>query len=136
MAKVTPDQAAADWAARLAASGDKITRGVQAVTTPPGQAAARQKSVYTQNVQANAEKWARNVAAVSTGEWQQATIEKGIPRVGEGARVAQPKVAAFLGQLLPHIDAGKAKLAPRGTYEQNKARASTWMDHMHSFKRR
>lgn len=131
-----PDQIAQDWAARLAASGDKIQRGVQAVTTSPGQAAARQKSAYVANVQSSADKWASRVAAISTGEWQQATISKGVPRIASGAQAAQPKFAQFMGQLLPHIDSGKSSLPARGNLEQNIARMTAFTRHMAGFKRR
>lgn len=136
MANSSPDQIAQDWAARLAASGDKITRGVQGVTTAPGQAAARQKAVYVQNVQSAADKWAQRVSSVSTGDWQQATIAKGIPRIASGATAAQPKFAQFMGQLLPHIEAGRSSLPARGNLEQNIARMGAFTRHMAGFKRR
>lgn len=136
MANVTPDQAAAQWASRLAQSGDKIRQGVQSVTTSPGQAAARQKGAYVQNVQAAADKWASRVASVTTADWQQATIEKGLPRIASGAQAAQPKFAAFMGQLLPHIAAGQGSLPARGNLEQNIARMTAWTRHMAAFKRR
>lgn len=132
----SPEQIAQDWANRLAAARDKAQRGIQAVTVSPGQAAARQKGVYLANVQAAADKWAKNTAAVPLGEWQQAMLTKGLDRMAAGAAGAQPKMAAFLGRLLPAIDTIKAGLPSRGSYEQNKARAVAMMDGLHkqSFK--
>lgn len=132
----TPDQIAQDWANRLAAARDKAQRGIESVTVAPGQAAARQKNVYLANVQASADKWARNTASVSLSEWQQAMTGKGLDRMAAGAAAAQGKVAQFMSKLLPAIQTIKASLPPRGTYEQNKARAVAMMDGLHkqSFK--
>lgn len=131
-----PQQIAQDWAAKLAGSGDKIRRGVQGVSVSPGQAAARQKAAYVQNVQASQDKWAARVSAVSTADWAAATVEKGVPRIAAGAQAAQPKFAAFMGQLLPHIDAGRSSLPARGGLEENIARSGAFARHMATFRRR
>jgi hypothetical protein len=128
-----PQQAAADWAANLAAAGPKIQRGIQSVSVAPGAAAARQKGAYTAGVAASADKWARNVQAVSLGEWQQASITKGVPRVASGAQAAQPKMAAFLQKVAPHIAAGLSALPARGGLEQNLNRANAFARHMANF---
>lgn len=129
----TPEQAAARWAAGLAGASQKITEGVNAVTTSPGQLAARQKAVFAQNVAAAVDKWARNVAAVPLGDWQRAMIDKGAPRIASGATAAQPKFAAFMGKLLPYIATGRAQLPPRGNFDQNIARLTAWARYMHGF---
>jgi len=129
----TPDQAAAAWAAGLANAGQKITDGVNSVTTAPGQLAARQSAVYTANVAAAAGKWAKNVAAVPLATWQANMITKGVPRIASGASAAQPKFSAFMGKLLPFIASNKAQLPPRGTFDQNIARMTAWARAMHGF---
>jgi len=136
MATPTPEQAAAAWAQRLAGATDRIQQGVQSVTTSPGQAAARQKAAYTQNVAAAADKWAARVAAVPTSEWQQAVIEKGIPRIAAGAQAAQPKMAAFMGQLLPHINSTVSSLPARGGLDANINRMTQFVRGMAKFQRR
>lgn len=124
--------AAAAWAQGMASAGSKVTAGVQAVQQAPGAAAARQQGLYTSQVAANAGKWARKVSAVSLGDWQQATIEKGIPRLASGAQAAQPKMASFMGSFLPVLSSAVASLPQRGTYEQNKARSAALMDALHA----
>ena len=103
------------------------------VTVAPGQAAARQVNVWAQNTQAAQAKWARNTAAVSLSDWRTAVETKGIPRIGAGASAAQGKFTTFMIKLLPFVAAAKASLPPRGTYDQNKARALAMMDAMHKF---
>lgn len=136
MAVPTPQEAAAAWAQRLAASTDRITRGVQNVTTAPGQAAARQKDVWAQNVANSRDKWASRVAAVSLPDWQQAMVQKGVQRVAGGAQAAQPKMEAFMGQLLPYISSGLGTLPARGNLDQNIGRMTAWARHMANFQRR
>lgn len=130
------DEVAAQWAQRLGASTDKIKAGVSRVSTAPGQAAARQKDVYAQNVQAAKDKWASRVASVSLSEWQQATIDKGTARIAAGAQAAQPKMAQVMQQLLPHIEQTRNSLPARGGLEQNIARATQFIRGMSTFKRR
>lgn len=128
-----PAQVAQNWANRLGASGDKIKQGVDAVTIAPGQAAARQATVWQQNTTAAAGKWARNTAAVSLADWRTAVETKGIPRIGAGAAAAVPKMTTFMSKLLPFVANAKASLPARGSYEQNKTRALAMMDAMHKF---
>jgi hypothetical protein len=115
----TPEQIAAAWASGLQGAGQKITDGVQAVKTAPGAAAARQSSVWVQNTTASVDKWKKNTAAVTLGEWQASMLEKGLQRIGQGATAAQPRFATFMTQLLPHIERTKAALPPRGNLEAN-----------------
>lgn len=129
----TADQVAQAWVNGLSSAGDKIKAGVDGVTTAPGQAAARQKAVYLASVQANADKWARNVAAVGIQDWKNAMETKGIPRIASGAAASQAKFQTFMTKLLPYIQSSRGALPARGTFEQNKARASAWMDAMHKF---
>ena len=129
----TPQQAAADWVAGISSKTAKITASVQAVTTSPGVAAARQKQAWQTNTAASADKWARKVQAVTLGDWQTKMVNVGIPRMAQGAAANQDKMVAAMTALLPYIDQGKSRLPARGTYEQNKARAMAWMDHMHAF---
>lgn len=133
MAQKDPTQVAADWASRLGASGQKITAGVQAVTVAPGQAAARQKQVWVQNTTSSADKWASRTAAVPLSDWQQATVSKGVPRIASGAQAAQPKFAAFMGQLLPFQARGLSQLPPRGDLGANINRMTQWVQYMSTF---
>ena len=133
MASMSPDQVAAEWASRLGQSTQKIQAGVSGVTVAPGQAAARQKQVWLQNVTSSADKWAARTSAVSLATWQQDMVNKGIPRIGAGAQASQAKFAAFMGQLLPYIASHRANLPARGNLDQNIARMTAWARTMAAF---
>lgn len=133
MAVKDPAQVAAKWAQNLGAATQNIQSGVQAVTVAPGQAAARQADVWAQNVAAAKSKWASRTAAVSLPTWQAAMLNKGIPRVAQGATAAQPKMQAAMQKLLPAIQASVNSLPPRGNLQQNIARAVQHMNNMAKF---
>jgi predicted transcriptional regulator len=135
VAQRDPNAVAQQWSQRLGQSTDKIKAGIQGVNVAPGQLAARQKSAYTQNVAAAADKWARNVGAVSLGEWQQATIDKGVSRIAAGAQAAEPKMAAFMTKLLPYQAQLQGTLPARGGLDANINRMTTWVRGMSKFQK-
>ena len=98
---VPPDQLAQNWANNLGAATQRMQAGAQAVTTSPGQLAAAQQQVWLANTTAAAALWAQNVSAVTTQQWQQAYINKGLPRVGQGAQAAQASLETFSKMRLP-----------------------------------
>lgn len=128
-----PSAVAAKWAQNLGGATQRITDGVNAVTTAPGQAAARQKALWAQNVAASQDKWAARTAAVPLSDWQQAIIQKGVPRIASGATAAQPKFATFMGKLLPYIDSQVRALPARGNLEANITRMTTFVRGMSKF---
>ena len=124
---------AKSWASGLSSATNKMQAGIQAVKTAPGQAAARQKTVWAQNVAASQDKWAASVSKVSLNEWQTAMINKGLPRVAQGATQATDKFAGFMGRLLPYEQSLVGTLPARGNLEQNIARAEQMMRGMSKF---
>jgi hypothetical protein len=136
-ARVTPEEAAADWAQKLSGSGDRIRRGIERVQTAPGILAARQAEKYRTRVVQSVPKWQERVASVGLGEWQRAAIEKGVPRIATGAQAAQPKVAQFMSELLPFQDRLKAQIdrMPSTTLDDNIQRMTTFVRGMAQFRR-
>lgn len=134
MAAQDPNTIAANWATRLGQSTQKITDGINAVQVAPGQAAARQKQVWLNNITASADKWASNTAAVSLQDWQQAAITKGVSRIASGAQAAQPKFAQFMTKLLPFVNSAVAGLPARGDLETNIARSAAFSRKMATFR--
>ena len=119
----TPAENAQKWKTRLSAATPEIQAGIQRVSVAPGQAAARQKQAYLAGVNAQVDKWERNVSAVTRPSWQ-ADALAGVNRVAAGAASKVGKMESFLTQFQPHLDRVQAKLAtmPRGGLEQNLAR--------------
>ena len=137
MARGTPDQIAAKWATRLSGATNEITQGVNNVQVAPGQLAAQAADVWLQNVQASKDKWKAHVGAVPLEEWRRKMIDVGIPRVASGAQANVGKVQSFMSEFLPFLDrvAAQVRSMPRGTLEQNIARATQQMRLTSQFKR-
>ena len=141
MALVTPQQAAANWARGMQNSTERIRQGVAAVTVAPTEKAIAAIPRQVAGVQeaAASGKTERGLRGVSLDDWKRLMTEKGITRVGPGASAAQPKMAAFMGDLLPFIESGKGRLdsqTPRGDLGMNLARMMAWAQYMATFKRR
>ncbi len=132
-----PNTATQKWVQNLGAATPAITRGVQAVSTAPGQKAAAQADKWLQRVTASQGKWKARVGAVSLADWQQAMINVGIPRVAQGAQAKQGKFTAFAQQFFPYLQSGvdKVHAMPSTTLEQNINRAVAMIQHNAAFKR-
>lgn len=137
MAAKDPAAVAQKWSQNLGAATQHIQAGVAAVQTAPGQKAAAQKALWLSQIQNNADKWARNVSAVSLGEWQQAMTDKGIPRIAQGASAAVPKMTNFLQQFLPHVEqvAQQVRSMPKGGEANAIARMTAQMRGNMAFRR-
>lgn len=130
-----PTAAGSKWKDRLsqAATDGTLDRGVQAVTVSPGQAAARQADTWATNTVAAKSTWQKNVQ-VPLDQWKSDMLTKGKDRIATGATAAEPKMVQFLTKLAPVITGAKNALPPRGSYAQNKQRATQMMDALHAAK--
>lgn len=135
MAAKDPTTVAQLWAQRLSASTNEIQAGVQAVTTAPGARAAAAVDTWLARIQASRDKWVRNVQAVSLSSWQQAMIQKGIPRISSGATAAVPKMTAFMSQWLPFAEQGAQTVRnmPNATLQDGINRAVAQITHNAQF---
>lgn len=126
------------WAQNLGASTSSIKAGVLATTTNPAQKAAQRADAYVSGVQqaVASGKWQRGLARTSLQSWQDAMVNKGLPRIASGASAATPKVQQFYDKWIPHQQALQAKLAsmPRGDLSTNIQRAVVAIEHNASFK--
>lgn len=127
------------WATNLSASTQTMTAGVQSVQTSPTSLAAANPDGYLAGVQkaVTSGKWQARLQSVTLQQWQQAMVQKGIPRVQTGAQTGKPKVQSFMDQLLPYVYQLRAALAsqPRGSLAQNMQRMNTFVQGMAQFKR-
>lgn len=126
--------AAANWAQRFGASGDRWQAGVQGVTVAPGQLAARAKALYAQNTAAAVDRFAANSARVTRESWIEQTVSKGRPRLASGAQAAQPKMEQVFAKLFPFIAGVVNSLPPRGDLEANINRAAMFARGMNKYK--
>jgi hypothetical protein len=76
--------------------------------------------------------WGRNVAKVTLQDWQASMTQKGIPRLQQGISQAQAKKVQNIQSLLSAVDAATAiaTALPKGSLEQNLARANTFAREM------
>jgi len=106
-----------------------MTNGANAVQQAPGVAAAAAAPKMLAKVTAAIQsgKYASRVQSVSLGDWKQAYIQKGIPRVAQGAQQATPKMQAFYQEFLPVAAAVSQQVSgmPKTTIEDSVARAAT-----------
>lgn len=138
MAKVTAQEYAEKWKRRLSGAQEDIRRGVSKVTQSPGAQAAQAQDRMLSGVTdaVTSGRWARNVGAVSTEQWKQATLDKGLPRIASGAQAAESKMARVAATLLPAVDAAaaKARAMPKGTIEDSVNRAASFMRDMRNYR--
>jgi len=121
-----PSTIAKRWSQNLGASQEKIREGVQAVTQSPTARAAAADVKYLAGVQRGVSKWKSRLNAVTLSEWQTAMVEKGLPRVAQGAMAAEGKVSNFMTQFLPYVDTAAAtvRAMPNLTLEDAVNRAA------------
>ena len=133
-----PADVARKWAQRLGSASDSIRQGVNAVQTNPAERAAARQDAYIAGVQRAVSdgRYARGLRRVTLQSWQEAMLNKGLPRISSGATAAVPKMQAFLEKFLPHQEALKTKLAsmPRGDLQQNIARMVMAVEHNSQFR--
>lgn len=132
-----PQDATTAWVNHLSQATARITSGVNAVTRPPGQAAAAQSQKWLARVTASQQKWQTNVGKVSLADWQQAMVNVGIPRIAQGAQAKQGKMQAFMAQYLPYLQQGVSRIdqMPNVTLEDGINRAVAMIRHNAAFKR-
>jgi hypothetical protein len=73
----------------------------------------------------------RGVQAVGTQGWKQNTINK-ISNYSTGFQAGSANQAAAATKIMAALNNIVPSLPPRGTYEQNKVRATSLMDQLHA----
>jgi hypothetical protein len=139
MARLTAVEFQEKHARRLSAAIEDVRKGIDKVTENPCELAAAKKDKMLANLTAavNDGSWERGLRRVSLEQWKDKAKNVGVGRIASGINAARDKVIAFAEQLLPHIDAGQAKLSKLAdiTLEDNILRCNEFIRHMASFKR-
>jgi len=131
MAKVNAAQWLDKWGRRLSAAGPDIQAGVQRVQTAPGiaAAAAQDRMLAALTAAVTSGVWASKVSKVSLPDWQNAMVNKGMPRIAAGVSTAQKTKTAQVTALLNAVDQSVASIAglPKGGIDNSIARATGFM---------
>jgi hypothetical protein len=129
----TPQQAAQNWRESQGRAATAWQEGVQGYNGDWAGATVAQESVMlagiTQAVTSG--RWRQGVLGTGTGGWKAATTAKasnystGFTAGANNQQAAIQKIMNSLAGIVPNLPA-------RGTYEQNKVRATTLMDALHA----
>jgi hypothetical protein len=137
VAQKNANDVAQKWSRNLSAATDSITKGVNAVTTAPSQAAIAQQAAMLAKLTASVQsgKWAKGLQRVDLQSWKTSMITKGVQRVASGAQTAEPKMQAFMTQWLPQAQAisDHVKQMPKMTIEDSVARVRYAMTQAQAF---
>ena len=135
--RVTPEEFADLWAARLGAAVERIRSGVERVREAPGAKAAAAADRFRARIleAIDSGRWQAEVSKVSLEDWKTAMLEKGVGRIAAGANAAKPEMTEFARALFAHIEAGQRELErmPRVTLEDSINRVTAWIRHMAEF---
>lgn len=137
MAMITPDQFWRRWEQGMNNAAERMRAGVQAVREAPQAAALRNVDKMRANFLRSLDsgKYASAMGRSTLQQWQQAMLQKGIPRIADGVRGAQTKVTAFANTLLQY-EANlqqQVRAMPSATDADMKARMVAWYEGMKRF---
>ena len=139
MSKLTAAQFQEKHARRLKASTEDVRAGINRVTENPCEKAAAKKDKMLSNLTAAVQtgKWEAGLKRVTLADWKSKAADVGVNRIAAGIDAAKGKVIAFAEELLPHIDAQKAKIEgmPDVTLDDNINRMVAFARGMSTFKR-
>jgi hypothetical protein len=131
----TAAQAAEAWVGSSGRAQTNYSQGVQNYNGDWAGATTRQQAVMSANWQnaVNSGVWARGVQAVGTNGWKTRTVDK-LANYGVGFTAGAQRQATAIAKIINAEQNIVNSLPPRGTYEQNKARATAVMDGLHALR--
>ena len=131
----TAAQAAANWAGSAGRAASEYQTGIENYNGDWAGATTRQQAVLVSNWNqaVTSGRWAQGVQAVGTNGWKQRTVSK-IGNYSTGFTAGASRQATAIGKILAAEANIVSSLPPRGDYNANKQRASSFMDQMHSLK--
>ena len=131
----TAAQAAANWQASAGVAATNWTAGINGYT---GDWAGTTVNAYNNWVGglANAQAqglWQRGIQAAGTAGWKAAAQSKA-SNYSTGFQAGAGEYTQSIQKVMGALQNIVPSLPPRGTYEQNKVRATTLMDSLHALK--
>src|SRR6266568_2982525 len=135
-----PQTTAKKWSRNLGNATQDMKDAANAVSVSPTEsAAARKDEMRAKLLQAidNGD-WEAGLRGVSLADWKKDYIEKGIPRVAQGAQAAEGKMASFLTDFLPIADqvSQEVKSMPKLTLQDSINRSAHAITRFAEFKKR
>jgi hypothetical protein len=131
----TAAQAAANWINSAGRAQTDWIAGVQAYSGDWASATTNQQSVMLQNVTTAISNgtWAAGVRRVGTTGWKSRTVDKQAS-FGTGFTAGASRQASAIAKILQAEASIVSSLPARGTFDQNKMRATALMDALHALK--
>lgn len=128
-------QAASNWQQSAGRAATAWTQGVQGYTGDWAGATTSQQAalVSNWNTAVQSGRWAQGVQRTGTQGWKTATEAKS-SNYSTGFQAGAAKQSAAIAKIIAAEQNIVGSLPPRGTYEQNKVRATTFMDNMHALR--
>lgn len=131
----TAAQALANWQASAGAAATNWQAGINAYT---GDWAGTTVNSYQNWVSgiANAQaqgSWQRGIQAAGTNGWKSAAVAKAA-NYSTGFQAGSGEYQQAIGKVMGALQNIVPSLPPRGTFEQNKLRATALMDSLHALK--
>lgn len=140
MAGKDPTKIAAKWRRNLSNAQTDMEDGARRVEVAPGQLAVKQKDKMRANLleAIDSGRWERRTLAVSREDWIDDYVKKGIPRIASGATAGEPKMAEYMREALPVIEALQSKInaLPSQTLDDSLQRVRVMMEGMRDFGRK
>lgn len=129
----TAAQAAANWAASAGRAGTAWQEGVNGYSGDWANATTNQEAALLQGVTESitSGRWRAGVQKTGTGGWKAATAAS-LPNFQNGFTKGAPKQAQAAQKIMSALANIVPNLPARGTFEQNKIRATTLMDALHA----
>lgn len=129
----TAQQAQQNWTGSAGRAATDWSAGVSAYSGDWAAATTRQQNVMQANLNAAIAdgSWANGVNKIGTSGWKAATVAKA-SNYSTGFQAGAANYAASSAKILNALASIVPNLPARGTYEQNKIRATTLMDALHA----
>lgn len=131
----TAQQAAANWSGSSGRAAAAFQAGVEGYTGDWAAATTQQEAALLSNFQQAVARgdWRQGVLAAGTQGWKGATVAK-IGNYSTGFAAGAANQQAAITKIINAEQNIVPGLPPRGTYDQNKQRATAFMDAMHALR--
>jgi hypothetical protein len=131
----TAQQAAQNWASSQGRAATAYQQGVEGYNGDWAGATVSQEANLLANFQqaVTGGFWRAGVQAVGTAGWKSKTVAK-VSNYSTGFSAGAADQAAAITKIMNALSGIVGSLPPRGTFEQNKARATFVMDSLHALR--